>query len=190
MVLHIEAMASVAAADAWCVANHRCHGFSFLTQAASALNDTTAATTTTTTATSAPGTTGTVTCYFKDETQIFFMDSQLSEVTGNPADAQWTSHVVKERAPPLSEATSGVQVWVKDLGAKGMAVLLVNEGQTPLVSYDLSLSKLPKLCPSASFAVRDLYLHKPYCPPLAASGAILFADVAPHDSVFLIVTPT
>jgi hypothetical protein len=89
---------------------------------------------------------------------------------------------------------------VKDLGTKGMAVLLVNEGQTPLISYSLPVKALPmKHHPSESSAgtggqgggklkVRDLYKHAEYCPPLASADSIQYSNLAPHDSVFLIVS--
>lgn len=98
-------------ADDWCNQNSSCHGFTFQTNA-----------------------TGETEIYFRDETQIFFMDSQLSSLTGSLGQSQWTSHISKARAPPLSKphcgsatddvresspgtsvCTSGVQIWVKDL---------------------------------------------------------------------------
>jgi hypothetical protein len=103
-------------ADDWCNHNSSCHGFTFQTNA-----------------------TGETDIYFRDETQIFFMDSQLSSLTGPLGQSQWTSHVSKARAPPLSKphcgnavdggvgggspgssvCTSGIQIWVKDLSSPG-----------------------------------------------------------------------
>ena len=45
-------------------------------------------------------TTGATDIYFRDETQIFFMDSQIDALSGKDK-SQWTSHVSRERAAPL-----------------------------------------------------------------------------------------
>eukprot|EP01051_Picozoa_sp_SAG22_P026895 SAG22_NODE_8729_length_634_cov_1.321495_1_plen_141_part_10 len=96
---------TVDAADDWCNTNSSCHGFTFKTGAA----------------TTGPGG-GKTEIYFRDETQIFFMDSQINELTGKAASPEWTSHVSQARAAPLrmagcnaSSCTSGLQVWVKDV---------------------------------------------------------------------------
>ena len=162
MTLH-EASMSTAQADAWCNANSSCHGLTYATNA-----------------------TEPTACYFRDETQVFFMDSELGSISGPVGQSKWTSHIKAARAPPLSPTTSGVQVWVKDLGpTTGMALLLVNLGQATLAKYSLPLSKLPTLAASPTKA-RDLYTHAPYELPIAG-GAIEFQGVAPHDSVFLVL---
>ena len=67
--------------------------------------------------------------------------------------SQWSSHVTKARAPPLSKpecdkdtlnhtvCTSGLQIWVKDVGSEAtgaaLALLLVNHGISELPSYSL-----------------------------------------------------
>ena len=161
---------TVDAADDWCNTNSSCHGFTFKTNA-----------------------TGETEVYFRDETQIFFMDSQLGSLTGPLGQGQWTSHVKKERAAPLSPSTSGLQVWVKDMGGPGgaaLALLLVNHGQTALESYSVPVSKLPPYFKHGGkgLQVRDIWNRKPL-PPVAAGGAVKFAGVAPHDSVFLLLRP-
>lgn len=207
---------SLAAADAWCNANSSCHGYTFGAEAY--------------------GKAGAVTpCYFRDETQIFFMDSTLTDLathlspsppgrptaadsggddgeggendgtaaaaaTGrSPRQPRWVSHVKAERAPPLSPATSGLQVWVKDIGsnstgAVGLALLLVNLGQTALTEYKLPLAKLPPAFLAAlgggkAVRVRDVWSHSDVAGTVGHGGALEFHDVAPHDSVFYVLSP-
>ena len=104
---------TIDSADEWCNNNSSCHGFTFKTNAS-----------------------GETDIYFRDETQIFFMDSQLQSLARPLGQSQWTSHVSQERAPPLSKphcatsvsvdsdntpgdtsCTSGIQIWVKDLSS-------------------------------------------------------------------------
>ena len=104
---------TVDSADDWCNKNTSCHGFTYQTNA-----------------------TGETDIYFRDETQIFFMDSQLHSLESPLGQSQWTSHVSKARAPPLAmpncggggtalhtgasdagnpfgkACTSGLQIWV------------------------------------------------------------------------------
>merc|ERR1719382_2207981 len=111
-------------ADDWCNTNSSCHGFTFLTSDKDKVTQ----------------------IYFRDETQIFFMDSELSNVAGHVGSSTFTSHVKKDRAPPISPNTTGLQVWVKDLSGEGtaaLALLLVNLGNTSLSTYSLPVEKLP-----------------------------------------------
>ena len=68
------------------------------------------------------------------------MDSQIDALT--TGHSPWTSRVAAARAPPLSlpgggsaPTTSGVQIWIKDIGVNGTALLLVNVGNVPLETY-------------------------------------------------------
>lgn len=132
---------TVDAADTWCTGNSSCHGFTF--KSLEHLLDPTAETD----------------IYFRDETQIFFMDSEISHL--NRVDKpKWTSHISKERAPPISKpecdkdpfynytvCTSGLQIWVKDVGSdvtgSALALLLVNHGSSELESYSLPVRSQP-----------------------------------------------
>ena len=164
---------TVDAADDWCNANSSCRGFTF---AGSAYGK--------------PG--GATLCYFRDETQIFFMDSTLDDLA-KPVSGQldWVSHIKAGRAPPLSPTPSGVQVWVKDVGERKMALLLVNIGQVPL-NYSLPLAKLPPAFVTAlkgkAVQVRDVWQHTDLPDVVGRGGAFEFHNVAPHDSVFYVLT--
>jgi hypothetical protein len=119
------------------------------------------------------------------------MDSQIDALT--TGRSQWTSHVAALRAPPLSvpgggsaPTTSGVQVWIKDIGVNGTALLLVNVGNVPLDTYELDLTLLPK--GRNITAARDLYTHAPYAHPVKGGQPLKFSGVGPHDSVFLVLS--
>merc|ERR1719174_3320119 len=161
MTLH-RANMTVAQADAWCKTNSSCEGFTFRTSERDAVT----------------------TCYFRDPTQIFFMDSQVSALSGSVHASQWTSHVSAARAPPLSPTTSGLQVWVKALSAGRLALLLVNIGQDVLSSYTLPLHILP-LNTSAGVQVRDVWQHRDLP---KVTDHLSFTDVQAHDSVFLVLS--
>lgn len=205
---------TIDSADKWCTKNSSCHGFTYKTNA-----------------------TGETDIYFRDETQIFFMDSQLQSLTGPLGQSQWTSHVSKARAPPLTKpqcgaaadigadrsprspgetsCTSGLQIWVKDLGGSSqndmhgtigpevvdvaLALLLVNHDDEVLSDYSLDVSKLPEYfiqaaggSGKAELSVRDVWAQKTL--PTKVGGAartpLRFRDVQPHDSVFWVLRPT
>jgi hypothetical protein len=180
MTLHSASM-TLDAADKWCSSNSSCQGFTYLTNSTGA-------------SASKP-----TTCYFRDATQIFFMDSEIGAITGKLGQSQWTSHVAKARAPPLSGApkpsdpaldgatTSGLQVWIKDIGKKGTALLLVNTGNVKIDAYELDLALLPPLPGRNIKSARNLYTHEPYKFAAAEGKPLKFAGVAPHDSVMLLL---
>ena len=170
---------TVPEAETWCNKNTSCHGFTYLTAEADK----------------------TTSIYFRDETQIFFMDSQVGGLSGHVGSTKYTSRVQKARAPPLSPATSGVQVWVKDVGdtaaGPALALLLVNLGQTALPGgYSIPLTKLPpgfaKGLKGPELRVRDVWGHRDVDTGTAVKGGALnfAAPVAPHDSVFWVLTRT
>tara|TARA_B110000208_G_scaffold152450_1_gene184305 strand:- start:42 stop:1874 length:1833 start_codon:yes stop_codon:yes gene_type:complete len=175
MTLH-RANMTLDDADAWCNEHTKCHGFTYATNSTPEMRRE---------------------VYFRDETQVFFMDSQVkSALVGPVGNSTWTSHIKKARAPPLSPSTSGIQIWVKDLGVKGgLALVLVNLGQEVLTKYSLPLSRLPSRVwregggekAALPTKARDLYTHSAYEYPIA-DGALTFQEVAPHDSVFLILS--
>ena len=169
---------TVAQADEWCARNNSCYGFTFKTNA-----------------------TGVTEVYMRDDTQIFFMDSQIDALTSPPDRAQWTSHITKSRAAPLSHmgcltspCTSGLQIWVKDMSSKldiALALLFVNLGNTTL-SYSLPISKLPPYFEhnGSDIMVRDLWNHETLPVAISASSAIQFSNVQAHDSVMYMLRPT
>ena len=172
---------TVDAADDWCNANSSCYGFTYKTGADK---------------------TGSVTpIYFRDETQIFFMDSEIKDLAKELGSLHpWTSHVKQARAAPLSPATSGLQIWIKDVSGSAtfvgegsdssaaLAVLLVNLGQSALESYTLPLSKLPSYFKhgGGSVRVRDVWHHKTL--PDIAAGGYEFQNIGLHDSAFLVLS--
>ena len=177
---------TVADAEVWCNKNASCAGFTFLTAEA---NQPTS-------------------IYFRDETQIFFMDSEVDGLSQPVGTTTYTSRVHKTRAAPLSPHTNGVQVWVKDVsesdgdGADGadavpkMALLLVNLGDSELASYTIPFATLPGWFAKGGgsgkpLKVRDAWNHKAYAhaPSDVAGGTdVQFQAVAPHDSVFLVLS--
>lgn len=177
---------TVADAEIWCNKNASCHGFTYLTAEANQPTD----------------------IYFRDETQIFFMDSEVTGLSQPLGTTTYTSCVHKSRAAPLSPSTNGLQVWIKDVsGAAGanvgagaspkMALLLVNLGDTELASYTIPFGTLPGWFAKGgssgkSMKVRDAWNHQEYAHALAAGAAggndVHFQSVAPHDSVFLILS--
>jgi hypothetical protein len=168
-----------AAAD-WCNRNASCQGYTVVTQVDGNLTDLSRARA----------------VYFRDETQIFFMDKQVADLPKPIGTSQYTSYVKASRAPPLSPTTSGVQIWVKDCsGMDGkqaaLALLLVNVGQGTLGTYSLPLSKLPpKFRSHAPLRIRDVWNHRPVDETvLSADNPLVFNNVAPHDSVFYLLSP-
>jgi len=132
---------------------------------------------------------GVTTIYFRDETQIFFMDSELSSLTGKAGASNWTSHIAVERAPPLSPKTTGVQIWIKDCGPMGLALLLVNVGQEELRHYSMPLIDLPVLSVSqaaTTINVRDIWGRRDL-PALHPNSSLVFSSVAAHDSAFVLL---
>ena len=132
---------------------------------------------------------GVTTIYFRDETQIFFMDSELPSLNGKVGASHWTSHIAAARAPPLSPNTTGLQIWIKDCGPMGLAFLLVNVGQETLRHYALPLSDLPVHGLSqatTSIHVRDIWARRDL-PALHPNSSLVFDSVAAHDSAFLLV---
>ena len=201
---------TIDSADKWCTKNSSCHGFTYKTNAS-----------------------GETDIYFRDETQIFFMDSQLQSLTGPLGQSQWTSHVSETRAPPLTKplcgtdadigagrspgetsCTSGLQIWVKDLGGSSqddmhgatsakvvdvaLALLLVNHDDEVLSDYSLDVSKLPEYFIRAAgggnteLSVRDVWAQKTLSTKVggAAHTPLHFHDVQPHDSVFWVLRPS
>lgn len=176
MDLHIENM-TVDAADAWCTKSAKCEGFSYRT------------------ADCADGQACTV--WFKDPTQVYFMDGSGNKLPNPP----WSSHIAAGRAPPflystgarshteLTGSTTGIQIWIKEFTTPvpRVALLFVNVGQTEL-SYDLAAAKLPAAFTGKASAVRDVWSQTPLA-ELAAGADIKFSSVAPHDSRFIMLTP-
>lgn len=188
---------TIPAAESWCNDHKQCHGFTVLTSERNKPDP--------------------VLIYFRDETQIFFMDSELSALTGPVGASQYTSFIKKARAPPLSPTTSGLQIWVKDLtgysgagtggvvnsdkcGGNGeltpaLAVLLVNLGQSRASDLSLGIAELPSYFTrgfdvfSCAVAVRDIWNHRDVSPALTPGKSIKFGTVAPHDSVFYVLRP-
>jgi hypothetical protein len=164
--------ATVAAAEVWCNGNASCHGFSYLTPQ--------------------HGDDATTTVHFRDETQVFFMDSQVEGLSHPAGTNQYSSRIKKARAPPLSPVTSGVQVWVKNVSSSladpALALLLVNVGQSE-VSYSIAFSDLPswftKGRDRSQVLIRDVWNHRdlPHSEAFS-SGSFSFGSVAAHDSVF------
>jgi hypothetical protein len=116
-------MSSVEEAEVWCAAQTDCAGFTFHTAKAAAAAAAAAAArrqqqqSQSAGATSHSPTPAQLPVYFRDATQIFFMDSQIKALQqgfsgGSPT---WTSHVMQSRAAPLSPQPTGLQVWVKRL---------------------------------------------------------------------------
>eukprot|EP00947_MAST-08B_sp_MAST-8B-sp1_P003133 g3133.t1 len=179
-------MTSLSAAETWCDADASCQGFTYRTADAMAA--------------ASPAT---IAIYFRDETQIFFMDSEVAGLAGPVGKTEYTSRIKASRAPPLSPATSGVQIWVKDVSSSeggdepALALLLVNLGQKVLpASYRLDYGELPPNFRDAvgerPVQVRDVWGHVdgPVVDPTRAGGAVLgFGAVEPHDSVFYVLRP-
>ena len=166
MALH-EATMSIDEADAWCSNNTSCYGYTYATNSTGASGERATA------------------CYFRDETQIYFMDSEINSLQGSANGGAWTSHVKKARAVPLSPNPSGLQVWIKDLGGQGLALLLINLGNSTLVDYSIAQDKLPLPGGEGSrwAKARDLYAHVEY--ERMTDEQITFRGIVAHDSVFL-----
>jgi hypothetical protein len=168
---------TVQAAELWCNKNSSCHGFTYRTSEAAISTN----------------------IHFRDETQIFFMDSEVAGLGGPVGETRFTSRVRMERAAPLSPRTSGVQIWVKNVssenGATTLAIMMVNLGDTLLPSYTLPFAALPEWFtksykPGTSVHVRDAWNHKDLSPIAieGGDGSLVFTAVRSHDSEFLILT--
>jgi hypothetical protein len=127
------------------------------------------------------------------------MDSEVKGLSGAVGRTEYTSRVQRARAAPLSPATTGVQVWVKDVsglaahGAKALALLLVNlDNNAILDTYTIPFSVLPPWFTSSykgpAIQIRDVWNHRDRDRATGSAPDIVFSGVLPHDSVFLVLS--
>ena len=173
--LRVEEGMTVDAAEAWCAAEPKCEGFTYITADEHTAD-------------------GRVKVWFKDSSQIHFMDGTIFTKWGR--GAIFSSRVKKSRAVPFVPsspwpgAASGVQVWVKEYAATATAppqaaLLLVNVGDVTLDEFYIDSTTLPLVFAKGA-NVRDIW-QRSALPPLAAGEGLRFADVAPHDSRFVML---
>lgn len=85
-------------------------------------------------------------------------------------------------------AGKAYQVWAKPQAGGAMAVLLVARALDQLSARPIDLSlRLSNFVPAGKVAVRDIWRQKELG---QHSGTLVFPAVAPHDSVFLLLTPS
>ena len=153
--------------------------------------------------------------FFKGANEVFFMDGCGNRPISGDLPP-WSSHIKEERAPPFAvspgsgsvdetNSTAGVQVWVKEFVKSGqLAVLLVNVGQTEVVTYALPLDELPLTLNMTTgtgtgvstrpggvsmVEVRDIWARRDLAPvAVEPGGKLLFDVVEPHGSRFLLLT--
>ena len=87
-------------------------------------------------------------------------------------------------------ADGEAQLWSKRLVDGSLALLFVNLGQAVLThSFSLEEVGLKLGSNATAVAVRDVWERSSAGAPIAKGGRVTFADVAGHDSRFLVLTP-
>lgn len=115
--------------------------------------------------------------------------SNTEALAVNQAWAGFSGSVFAQAAATVQlSATTAAPAWQafnKPVNATAMAVLLMNHASGP-ASLSVTFSAVPGLAASASYAVRDLHNHADLG---KFSGSWTAANLAAHDSAFVLLTP-
>jgi len=115
--------------------------------------------------------------------------SNTEALAVNQAWANFSGSVFAQATETVKlSATVAAPAWQafnKPVSATAMAVLLMNHAAAP-ASLTLTFSQVPGLAAAASYKLRDLHNHADLG---TFTGSWTAANLASHDSAFLMVTP-